>query len=373
MRIFFLTNLLSPYRVEWLNQLCESNSIDAFYLTAEEDTRDSKWLSSSKPLFACKQVERGGFTGRSASKAFFDTIRQSDYDIYIIDGYSSAIKLKTLRLLLRRGKKVYINIDGIDIWRAKSKADIIKDRIKRGVFTSGAYFLCGSKLAADTVISCGADERRVFVHPFTSLHRGDIIDGKEKPFLQKQMKQKLGVGDKKLVLAVGRFIPIKRYDCLIRAWRDMPGDRVLYIIGGGQEKESYERLIRGLGAENIELLDFMVPEMLNDYFLAADIFVHPSSTETWGLVVNEAMAKGCPVIATNRCVAAVELITEGREGYLTEVGDDAGLREKMQKLLSDDALRAEMSANAVERISSYTYENLAAVHLKIFEDTAKNI
>ena len=363
MKILFLTNLLSPYRVEWLNLLAEHNSLDAYYLSASEKTRTEEWLSSRKPVFQTFAVE--------SDKAFFDTLKKQDYDIYIIDGYSSSIKLKALKMLKSRGKSIFINIDGVDIWRPRSKTDWIKDKIKQRVFRSGATFLCGSHIAAQTVINGGCPEDRVFVHPFTSLHTQDIIEAGNKPTLQQQCKKQLQKEDKKIALAVGRFIPLKQYDRLIQAWKDMPDDCYLYIIGGGEERACYEELIQRLNVRNIELIDFLLPEKLIEYFRAADLFVHPSSTETWGLVLNEAMANGCPCIATDHCVGGVELIEEGKEGFLIKVGDVEDLHDKMVRILTDDPLRAAMAENAVKKIQPYTYENMAALHLKIFQDTMR--
>ena len=366
LKLLFLTNLLSPYRVEWLNGLTDGNEIDAFFLAADEKTREQEWLSSRKPCFHTEQLIQRGKLLKSAPDEFYRRIIENGYDIYIVDGYSSPIKLKTIKTLLKHQKNVFINIDGIDVWREKSASDIVKDSIKKRVFRSGAYFLCGSKIAAKTVIEGGADKSRVFVHPFTSLHQGDLITFAEKQSLRREYKQKLNKADQKIALAVGRFIPLKQYDRLIGAWENMPGDCYLYIIGGGEERANYEALIRSKKIANIELIDFIHPEKLREYFCAADLFVHTSSTETWGLVLNEAMAAGCPVIATDHCVGGVELIDDGKNGYLIKAGDVADLHEKMQKILTDDALRDQMAQNAIDTIAPYTYENLAATHLKIF-------
>ena len=370
MKIFYLTELLSPYRIEWMNLLARDNEVTAYYISDSEQTRKQEWLSYIKPQFQTCRVTRGSVIRQLPSRAFYGQLRKEPYDVYIIDGYSSPIKLKTIRFLLKRKKRVYINIDGIDVWRQKSASDIVKNQIKRYVFRSGAYFLCGSKIAAQTVVDGGAEKSKVFVHPFTSLHDGDILTAEQKREQQKTAKEQLGLQGKKLALAVGRFIPLKQYDRLIRSWKDMPDDCLLYLIGGGEERDSYEALIKESDVRNIALMDFMLPEKLADYFRAADVFVHPSSTETWGLVINEAMANGCPVISTDHCVAAVELITDGKEGYVIPAAGLTGLHEKMRLILTDDKLRGAMSEAAIARIRSYTYENLAATHLKIFSETA---
>ena len=370
MRIFYLTELLSPYRIEWMNLLSRDNEVTAYYISDREETREQEWLSYIKPQFATRRVTRGSVIRQLPSRDYMKRLKEESYDVYVIDGYSSPIKLKTIRFMLKRKKWVYINIDGIDVWRPKSASDIVKNRIKRYVFRSGASFLCGSRIAAQTVIEGGADAGKVHVHPFTSLHDGDILTCEQKRELQKAAKQKLGQEDKRIALAVGRFIPLKQYDRLIEAWKGMPGDCFLYIIGGGEERSDYERLIQEQQVQNIALLDFMLPEKLADYFRAADVFVHPSRTETWGLVINEAMANACPVISTDHCVAAVELIADGAEGYVIPASGLDGLHEKMRLILTDDKLRGAMSAAAIARIRSYTYENLAETHLEIFSETA---
>jgi len=366
-KIFYLTNLLTPYRIEWINMLSYTHQIEAYYLYDSDITREKDWLTYSTPMFKTKKASAYKLYHNSPTRSFLRVLRSREYDACIIDGYSSLFKLKVLQEMLRQNVTVLVNVDGIDIWKRKSFSDYIKDQIKYKVFRSGAYFLCGSRIAADAIIDCGADRDKVCVHPFTSLHKNEIITIEEKRSLQEQYKKKLHRENQKVALGVGRFIPLKKYECLIRAWKDMPDDCYLYLIGGGELKEKYEKLIRDLDIRNIELLDFILPEKLNEYFYAADLFVHPSSTETWGLVINEAMAKGCPVIATYHCVSAVELIRDGIEGYLTAVGDEDDLKEKMTAILNDDALRADMSANVIERIQPYTYENMADIHLKLLE------
>ena len=186
--------------------------------------------------------------------------------------------------------------------------------------------------------------------------------------MQLKYKKELGFIDKKLVIAVGRFIPLKQYDVLLKACENMPGDYELLLIGEGEERACYESIIERLSIKNVRILDFMLPDELKKYYYAADLFVHTSSTETWGLVINEAMAKGVPVIATNHCVAGVELIREGIDGYIIDVGAVDVLKEKIINILSDDALKGEMMKNVLNRIAPYTFERQAEIHNEIFKN-----
>lgn len=97
------------------------------------------------------------------------------------------------------------------------------------------------------------------------------------------------------------------------------------------------------------------------------------ATEVWGLVFNEAMAKGCPAISTNHCVGGVELIRNGEEGFIVESGNVSELYERMLEILGDEELKLSMMKNAIDRIKPYTYEILAKTHLKIFEETLRRM
>ena len=91
----------------------------------------------------------------------------------------------------------------------------------------------------------------------------------------------------------------------------------------------------------------------------------PTREDIWGLVVNEAMAFGLPVITTDRCVAGLELVENGVTGYIVPVEDADALAEKMNEALSGNC--EAMGAAALERVRPYTIENMASVHLEIFE------
>ena len=87
--------------------------------------------------------------------------------------------------------------------------------------------------------------------------------------------------------------------------------------------------------------------------------------DIWGLVINEAMAYGLPVITTDRCVAGLELVEEGVNGSIVPVGDDAALAGKMKEILSSDLEK--MGTASLEKIRAYTIENMAKAHVAIFE------
>lgn len=372
MKIFYLSDYLCPYRTQWLNLLADRYEITAYYFDAGQQTRDSNWLNSVKNDFKKLRVNSKVLFGIRFSSAIFKILRKNKFDIYIIDGYASLVQVAVIHRLTKRNKTVFVNVDGIDIWKKVSVFGKLKGIIKSGLYRSGASFICGSEIARDRIIASGAKEEKVFKHPFTSIYQSDIITFEDKIRLQAIYKEKINAKNKKVVLAVGRFIPLKRHADLIKAWQSISDDCVLYLIGSGKLKKDYEKLVADLSIKNIIILDHMSKAALDEYYTAADLFVHTSSTEAWGLVFNEAMAKGCPVISTNHCVGGVELVKSGKNGYIVKVGDTKDLHNRILEILSDDELRAEMMKNSIETIKPYTYENMAKAHIEIFRELTEN-
>ncbi len=97
------------------------------------------------------------------------------------------------------------------------------------------------------------------------------------------------------------------------------------------------------------------------------MFVLPTRTDIWGLVINEAMAAGLPIVTTDRCVAGMEMIEDAVNGYIVPVNDDQQLAARCVEILSNEMLSRQMKINNLEKIKDYTVEKMAEVHLRVFE------
>ena len=152
---------------------------------------------------------------------------------------------------------------------------------------------------------------------------------------------------------------------LMHAAKDLDPDIGIYIVGG-EATDEYIRLREELGLANVHFLSFQKKERLALLYKAADVFVLPTREDIWGLVINEALAYGLPTITTDRCVAGLELIEDGINGYVVPVGDAKALAEKIRAVLASDL--GEMGAAALKKVRPYTLENMAKTHAEIFEN-----
>jgi len=154
------------------------------------------------------------------------------------------------------------------------------------------------------------------------------------------------------VLFVGQMIPRKGVPELIEAFRAVSNEGFgLILVGDGPMWEKYKAeyaKVPGLFWEG-----YRQPLELSRYYAVADALVMPSKLEVWGLVVNEAMASGLPVIATTCSGATEDLILEGETGAAYESGDTAALTRLLTSVVEDPKRWKTMGSNAAERIRRF--------------------
>jgi len=152
-----------------------------------------------------------------------------------------------------------------------------------------------------------------------------------------------GDPDAKVMLYVGRLAPEKGIEGLRAALEAHPNAR-LAIVGKGPAQEDLKKAFAGTPTV---FTGQILGEQLAAAYASADLFVFPSTTETLGMVMIEALASGLPVVAA-KSGASHEVVTEGRDGLLYEPGSTASMTATVRRLLSDDALRKGMGLAARE-------------------------
>ncbi|MFI3163933.1 MAG: glycosyltransferase family 4 protein [Bacillota bacterium] len=369
MKIIVATSLLSPYRVDWLDELGKVAEVDVFYLIDKDNSRNSDWISK-RPKH-CNYTIMQGINFYKIGKISFDFIKylkknKNKYDVIIVDGYGFATQILNLMYLNKKKYKYYVNVDGLIASRNEKK---IIAWIKTMIISRFPYCLSGSKATNQILVRYGMEEENIFNHPFTSLFNHDILQEVVSNEKKIQLRDELEIKEEKVVISVGRFSYLngygKGYDALLRAAKIMDSNIGWYIIGGKPTKE-FEELTIKYGLLNVHYIDHIGKEQLNKYYLAADIFVLMTIGDVWGLVINEAMAQGLPIITTDKCVAGLELVENGENGYIIPVGDVVELSNTVSILFDDEALLEKMSKNSIKKIKMYTIENMASRHMEIF-------
>ena len=113
-----------------------------------------------------------------------------------------------------------------------------------------------------------------------------------------------------------------------------------------------------------KLTAHMTPDQIGELLESSSALVLPSRREPWGLVVNEALSYGCPVVVSEVCGCIPELVVDGVTGYAFPAGDTAALRDSMLRVISLNEDRLNTAKRCMEVISKYTPERAAVEILK---------
>ena len=367
MKVLFMTNIPSPYRVDFFNALGKLCDLTVTFEGAYATDRDKKWTSDKMTNFT--PVFMKGI--RINSDSFFCSgirkIIKQGWDIIIVGVYSSPTSMWAIEYMRRKKIPFYIEADGGLI----SADGGLKYKIKKRYLSSASGWLSSGELTDKYFTHYGADASKIYRYPFTSTKKEDLILLNPLSHDEKlAYREKLGITEKRVVISVGQFIHRKGFDVLLKASAKFEEDTGLYIVGGEPTPE-YLDIVKEYGLKNVHFVSFMTKAELKEYYFAADIFAFPTREDIWGLVVNEAMAYGLPVVTTDRCVAGVELIKNGENGYIVPVDNIDILAEKCNNILRNPELEAIMAGNNVKKIGYYSIENMAEVHFNIFNDILK--
>jgi glycosyltransferase involved in cell wall biosynthesis len=172
--------------------------------------------------------------------------------------------------------------------------------------------------------------------------------------------------DAPVVLYVGRHVREKGIEYLIDGFQSaaegMDTEPYLLVVGDGPLRESLEA--KADMVDNIVFTGYVDNDDLAGYYSLADVFVLPSIQtdvfrEPWGLVVNEAMSAGTPVIATGQVgAAAAGVVRDGENGYIVPERNAPIIADRLTTLLTDHELTQAMGARAKETISEYNYDRM---------------
>lgn len=161
-----------------------------------------------------------------------------------------------------------------------------------------------------------------------------------------------------VVLYVGKLLENKNVSTLIRAFARVRREHecALALIGDGPLRSDLSSLVERIGIPDVHFAGFLGPSQVPRAYLAADVFALPSS-ETWGLVVNEAMTFGLPVVVSERVGCAADLVVDN--GFVVSHADEEALARALGTLVADESLRAAMGSRSRSRISAYTVARCA--------------
>jgi glycosyltransferase involved in cell wall biosynthesis len=191
-----------------------------------------------------------------------------------------------------------------------------------------------------------------------------------------EVRQRWNIPDDAVViLFCGKLVPWKRPQDVLRAFaainqQPQVVSNSVYLVyaGEGILRQSLEIEVKSLGVtDRVRFLGFVNQSRLPEVYVASDLLVLPSEHEPWGLVVNEAMVCGLPVIVSDRVGAGRDLVRPGETGEIYPVGDVAALSGILRRLLADPMQLKRMGEAARRRMETWSYRECLNGYVEAIE------
>lgn len=166
--------------------------------------------------------------------------------------------------------------------------------------------------------------------------------------------------DEYLIVFAGKFEPTKNPEILLTAFVELNKTNVhLLFVGNGLLETHLKSQVSNLKALKIHFMDFQNQSQIPVVYQACDLFCLPSTGETWGLAVNEAMASGKAILVSDRVGCSTDLVKEGVNGAIFKAGNIISLKKKLAALVENPEHLNEMGKQSANEIKKWTIEKQA--------------
>ncbi|WP_248320362.1 glycosyltransferase family 4 protein [Caballeronia sp. Sq4a] len=294
-------------------------------------------------------------TWRMTARLVWEVLKAKS-DLVVLPGYHRPEYWAMMAACIVTGKRraVFCDSTGRDNPRR-----MLTSIPKRVFFTlCDGYFAFGTR-SREYLMSLGAKQEKIFIPcQAAALPRSfspeTVVDDR---LAHRQ-------GNKPVFLFVGRLSAEKGIDTLVDAFKQLRKNvpnAELRIVGTGPLGDDLKKQVSEAGLQDaVHFLGSLQDEPLSREYFGATCMVLPSKREPWGLVTNEALSHGCPVIVSESCGCVPELVVEGVSGYSFPAGDVASLHRTMLKSLEAFADTAGVAKRCTDVIQRFDPPSAAA-------------
>ena len=368
LRLVFVTDVMTPYMVVVFGALAQRAELTVVFCS-QSGSRAMPWTFGKLPFrhevidgLTLRRRNPNG-TDYHLSPRIFRAIAAARPDGVIVAAFSIPTLYAAAWSRLR-GKPFVIHSDGTSLTERSINPG---QRVARRVLLrQAAAAVANSTPAAERFRELGVARDRLFL----ARHSTRL-----EPMWRAAKTRDYDAGSPLRLLAVGRLIPRKGIDRLLRAVQlaQKRGAAVaLEILGSGESEDDLRALASELAVDGVSFAGFVDQAGLPEHYAAAGAFVFPTLRDPFGFVLLEAMAAGLPVVTSPWAGATRDLVVDGENGLVVDPDDVDALADALLRLAGDADLRARLGRAAYAATLARTPDAAASGYVRAIEHALEN-
>ncbi len=361
-----LTEIIAPYRIPVFNALARCPGVDlhAIFL-AETDTALRQWRIYSDEIRFSHEVLpswrwRAGQRSLLLNRGLWSSLEAANAQTIMCGGYNYPASWEALWWARRRNLRFVLWTESNQRDKRSGRAAV--EWLKRYFVSSCDAFVVPGKSSFAYLRTLGVSEQVIFTAP-NAVDNPFFATQAEKVKCEPAVFRERFELPRRFILFVGRLLPEKGVFDLLEAYAklgtDLRSEVGLVFAGDGVSKEKLAQQARRISPGVVCFPGFAQREDLAGLYALAETLVLPTHSDPWGLVVNEAMACGLPIIVSSVAGCSADLVEDGWNGYVVPPRDSEKLSVAIDSLVRQPELRQRMSAHSSERIRNYSPEACA--------------
>ena len=216
----------------------------------------------------------------------------------------------------------------------------------------------------------GVPQEKVVPFAYSLVHEAFLPVAEELNSKRMDLRAELGISqDSFVILYCGRFVKQKGALDLLAAYSQIcTPNSELILVGDGEFRGPLENYVADKKLDSVRFFGFQDRQEIGKFYAVSDVLVLPSWRETWGMVVNEALCFGLPVIVSDQVGARDDLVLEGQNGFTFPVKDPSALAQQIKRLMDmPDQERRIMGAKSLALIKKWSQKDVAGSLLQYLD------
>ncbi len=361
LRLAIITEIIAPYRIPVFNALAESPHIDLHIIfLAENDPTLRHWRVYKDQIKFSYEVlpswrKRFGNHTILLNRGLPAALQSVRPDVVLCGGYNYLASWQAAEWARQRALPFLLWSESTALDRRPRYRFV--EFMKKRFLNRCTAFVAAGKSSANYLQSLGVPGHLIFIAP-NAVDTAFFSTSAEAARRQEvQWRSRFGL-PQRYFLHVGRLVEEKGVFDLLDAYAELTVEIRrnfgLVFAGTGAQQAALQKRASTIDTGCIQFLDFIHREELPAIYALAEALIFPTHSDPWGLVVNEAMACGLPVVVTNVAGCALDLVEDGDNGLVIPPRDPSALRHAMATLATSEPRRLEMGRESKRRVQAHS-------------------